>query len=39
MQKKSNLGAKKGLMNLQDEFGGEKMQPSEYINQLGRFLF
>ncbi len=24
MQKKPNLGAKKGLMNLQDEFGGGK---------------
>ncbi len=39
MQKKPNLGAKKGIMNLQDEFGREKMQPREYINQLGRLFF
>ncbi len=38
-KKKPNLGAKKGIMNLQDEFGGEKMQPREYINQLGRLFF
>jgi hypothetical protein len=32
MQKKPNLGAKKGLMNLQDEFGGGKKCSLENIH-------